>query len=130
MVQNILDRGAAWLTAQFKQNVSEVIHYQRGTASTELDATPGRTEFEETTTDGFVITFESRDFIIDSRDLELDDGGPTRPKQGDRISQIRGEHEYIYEVMAFGGSEQPYRFADPNGRSTRIHTKEVEVKPA
>lgn len=120
---DVLEQGAAWLDDQRHKHMTRKIAYQRGTDAVSIQATVGRSEFEQVDEHGVVHKIQSRDFLVRTEDLVLA-GTPTLPMAGDRIHEPEGVRTYVYEVMA-PGTEPPYRYSDPYRRALRIHTKHV-----
>ena len=100
--------------------------YQRGAAQVDLNATIGRTEFEQADEAGLIHRIESRDFLVRTADLDLGDG-PTLPKAGDRVREIAGSSVFVYEVNSPGG-QPPWRYSDPYRKTLRIHTKHIATE--
>jgi len=122
-VTDLLDQGAAFLDAQRHAHMTRTVTYRRGTESTLLAATIGRSEFEQADESGFIRQVETRDFIVRRADLVLG-GLLSLPKAGDRIDEPDGSLTQVYEVISIG-IEPPFRYSDPYRRTLRIHTKHV-----
>ena len=118
---DLLDRGAAWLEDQRTRHLSRAITYVRGGSSVVLQATIGRTEFEQADEYGALRRTQSRDFLVLAKDLVLG-GAAAMPQSGDRIREAEGARIFLYEVMAPGG-EPPWRYSDVSRRTFRVHTK-------
>jgi len=131
-VADLLQRGAAFLEEQRHQHMTRPVVYLRGGASVEVQATIGRTVFDQQDQFGVLHRTESRDYLIRAVDLVLA-GEPTLPKAGDRVREPAGAGALLYEVMApsGGGGEPPFRYSDPERITLRIHTKFIglEVTP-
>ena len=111
----LLEEAAAWLNSQREECLSVPIRYQfRSGGSVELTATIGRTLFRADNEYGVTIRIESRDFLVNSRNL------PADPQRGDRIVYAGR----IYEVLA-PNSEPVWRWSGPQHVTRRIHTKEI-----
>ena len=123
---DLLDRGAAFLDAQRHQHLSRPVLYRRGTDEKEVQATIGKTEFEQVDEFGIVHRTQSRDFLVRAIDLVLNNA-VTLPKAGDRVRETVGATTFVYEVMA-PGSEPPWRYSDAYRKTLRIHTKHVETE--
>jgi hypothetical protein len=123
---DLLEKGAQWLEAQRHKHMTRSVIYHRGNASVELQATIGRTTFEQTDEHGLVQQIESRDYLVRTADLELE-GERTLPKAGDQIKEVESERTFVYEVMSPGG-EPPFRYSDPYRQTLRIHTKYVKME--
>ena len=120
---DLLDRGAAFLDAQRHQHLSRPVLYRRGTDEKEVQATIGRTEFEQADDAGLIHRVESRDFLVRTADLDLG-AGPILPRAGDQVRETVGLSVVVYEVNAPGG-QPPWRYSDPYRRVLRIHTKHI-----
>lgn len=122
---DLLDVGARWLEDQRHTHMTKTVTYQRGSDSADVQATVGRTVFEQTddlAAGGVLRKTESRDFLVRTVDLVL---GSERvlPRAGDRVreSDAGTERVFIYEVSAPVG--QPvFGYADPCRCTFRIHT--------
>lgn len=125
---NILRDGSNWLQQQRKQHFSTKVTYRRDKDSVDVQATIGRTVFEQADTQGTLIRTEVRDYLIDASDLVLD-GKPITPSAGDRIEEFVGNQKFVNEVMSIGG-EPPWRYSDPYRTTYRIHTKHIATESA
>ena len=128
---DLLEQGSMFLEDQRHRHMTRTVTYLRGAESVDLQATIGRTVFEEADDFGVVHRTETRDYLIRTQDLVLG-GQPALPTAGDRIRDMDagggggGGAILLYEVMApggAGGGEPPYRFSDPHRRTLRVHTK-------
>lgn len=123
---DLLERGAAWLEGQRVKHLARTVVYQRGENSVEVQATIGRTLFDQADQYGAVVRHEARDFLILTNDLVLG-GRAVLPERGDRIREPQGSKTFVYEVMAPGG-EPVWRYSDPYRNTLRIHTKQVDTE--
>lgn len=126
---DLLQTGSTWLEDQRHQHMTRPVVYLRGGESVGLDATVGRTVFEQQDQFGSLQRTESRDYLVRASDLVLG-GAQIEPTVGDRIREPSGTSALLYEVMS-PGNEPPFRFSDPERSTLRIHTKFVglEVSP-
>lgn len=125
-VGDLLEQGAAFLEDQRHRHMSQAVVYQRGSDSKEVQATIGKTEFEQADEAGLIHRTESRDFLI--RTVDLDFGsGPILPRAGDQVREAVDATVFVYEVNAPGG-QPPFRFSDPYRKSLRIHTKHIDTE--
>ena len=123
---DLLDRGAAFLDARRHQHLSRPVLYRRGTDEKEVQATIGKTEFEQVDDvggAGLIHRVESRDFLVRTAELDLG-AGPILPRAGDQVRETVGVSVFVYEVNAPGG-QPPFRYSDPYRRVLRIHTKHI-----
>jgi hypothetical protein len=124
---DLLERASNWLEDQRKRHTSRPVVYQRGAVSSApIDATVGRTVFEQADEYGVVQKTESRDFLMFTTDLVLN-GDLTLPQRGDRVLEEQGSKTFTYEVVAPGG-EPVFRYSDPYRKSLRIHTKHTATQ--
>jgi hypothetical protein len=126
---DLLEQGAAFLDEQRHRHMSRAVVYRRGADEKEVQATIGRTEFEQADEAGLIHRVESRDFLIRASDLDLG-AGPIQPRAGDQVrEQVGGVggHVLVYEVNAPGG-QPPFRYSDPYHRILRIHTKHIGME--
>lgn len=120
---DLLDRGSAFLDDQRHRHLSRTVLYRRGADEQEVQATIGKTEFEQADDAGLIHRVESRDFLIRASDLDLG-AGPTLPRAGDQVRETSGSQVFVYEVNAPGG-QPPFRYSDPNRRVLRVHAKHI-----
>ncbi len=120
---DMLEQGAAFLDDQRHRHMSRAVVYKRGSDAKEVQATVGRTEFEQADEAGLIHRTESRDFLIRAADLDLG-SGPIQPRAGDQVRETVGTQVFVYEVNAPGG-QPPFRYSDPYRRTLRIHTKHI-----
>ncbi len=121
---DLLEQGLNWLDDQRDAHMTRSVTYERGAESVALNATIGRTQFEQVDRDGIVQRLEARDYLLRAAELVLA-GQETLPKAGDRIKETdAGGVIFTCEVMPMG-SEPPWRYSDPFRRTLRIHTKLV-----
>jgi len=123
---NLLEQGASWLADQLKTHASTEVIYQRGANQVAVQATIGKTEFEIDDGSGVIQRFQSRDYLIQTADLQLG-GHTTLPVAGDRIRETVGDQTFVYEVLA-PGNEPHFRYSDPFRKVLRIHTKLVATE--
>ena len=123
---DLLDRGAAFLDAQRHLHLSRPVLYRRGTDEKEVQATIGKTEFEQADDAGLIHRVESRDFLVRTAELDLG-AGPILPRAGDQVRETAGLSVFVYEVNAPGG-QPPFRYSDPYRRVLRIHTKHIATE--
>lgn len=123
---DLLDRGAAFLESQRHQHMTRSVFYRRGTDEKEVQATIGKTEFEQADDAGLIHRVESRDFLVRTEDLDLG-AGPILPRAGDQVREVVGLSVFVYEVNAPGG-QPPFRYSDPYRRVLRIHTKHIATE--
>jgi len=125
-VGDLLEQGAAFLEDQRLRHMSRAVVYQRGAETKEVQATIGKTEFEQADDAGLIHRTQSRDFLIRTADLDLG-SGPILPRAGDQVRETVGAQVFVYEVNAPGGAggEPPFRYSDPYRKALRIHTKHI-----
>jgi len=118
----------AQLSARRRAAMSDTVTYSRGVESVDLLATVGATRMEENTQDGFAVRVIMKDYIITAADLILGEE-LTLPAVGDTIAETLGTKVYTYEVQEIG-QERCYRTCDPDGRTLRVHVKQLTVEDA
>ena len=123
---DLLDRGSAFLDDQRHRHLSRTVLYRRGAEEKEVQATTGRTEFEQADEAGLIHRTQSRVFLIRAADLALG-AGPVLPRAGDQVRETVGTSVFVYEVNAPGG-QPPFRYSDPYRRVLRIHTKHIATE--
>lgn len=114
---NMLNDGLGWLESQRKTFLTVPVIYRRGGSCAEVPATVGKTVFKVTDDYGRYQHIESRDYLISTADLVLDET-LILPEPGDEII----EDGLVYEVMGPNG-EPEWRYSDSYRRTLRIHTK-------
>jgi hypothetical protein len=112
---------AAAMMKSLKSVAGTAVTYSRGTDSANLTAVPGRSDHEVTDTEGFSVTVQTQDWMIDVADLVLG-GAATEPQIGDRVT-IRGGQSY--EVLPPSPALAHWRFTSGSRTTYRIHSKPV-----
>jgi hypothetical protein len=125
-MEDLLRWGSDWLEEVRSQNLACTVTYQRGDQCAEMPATVGKTIFRLDAGYGVTERYESRDYLVLTRDLVLN-GAPILPQSGDRIRETDGSKVFVYEVMAPGG-EPHYRYSDGYRKTLRIHTKLIATE--
>ena len=123
---DMLEQGASWLDDQRHQHMTRSVSYARVASTVAVQATIGRTEFEQADEYGIVHKVESRDYLIRTADLVLE-GQSTLPKRGDQIRETDGSTTVVYEVLS-PGDEPVFRYSDPYRKALRIHTKHIATE--
>lgn len=104
------------------------VTYHRGASQVTIEkATKGQSRFESD--NGFGLTTEMRtaDWLIEAAAIDFGDG-PVEPDEGDLVKQTIGSDVIVFEVMAPGGAEPAWRYADPQRTTVRIHSKQVATE--
>ena len=114
---DLMRKAHEWLEEQRGQYLTVPVIYRRGTYSTTLSATVGKTVFKVLDDYGRYQYIESRDYLINSAILIVD-GERVLPEPGDEII----EDNLVYEVMA-PNHEPEWRYSDSYRKCLRIHTK-------
>ena len=125
---DLLEQGSAFLEDQRHRHMSRPVTYRRAADNVDVQATVGKTEFEQSDQNGLIQRIESRDYLIRTTDLVLA-GQQTLPRAGDQVRETAGASTHVYEVMA-PGNEPPFRYSDPFRRTLRIHTKHIATETA
>ena len=124
---DLLDRGLQWLHGKRQQHMARTVTYRRTEAgqvtTINLEATIGRTQFEQVNEFGLVRTLESRDYLFAAADLRIG-GAVVLPKSGDKILEFADGKCYVHEVMS-PTDGPPWRYSDPYRRTLRVHTKYI-----
>jgi len=123
---DILETGSNWLQGQRKKHATREVTYSRGVDSASVQATVGRTVFEQDDGSGVIVRTEVRDYLIDTVDLVLA-GQPVLPERGDRIEETESGKKFTYEVMPLG-TEPHWRYSDPYRTTLRVHTKHIATE--
>lgn len=124
-----MDRGSEFLSEHRTAHMAREIEYRRGSVAITLDATPGRSVFDQQNSDGMLTRSESRDYLLRSKDLVLS-GARVEPEDGDLLIDVDANGDRMsFEVRAPASGEPPFRYSDPFRRTIRVHTKLVEVSP-
>ena len=66
---DLLRIGQNWLTGKLKTHASQSVTYKRDSAETELQATIGRSTYQQDDGEGIITRSQVRDFLIDTSDL-------------------------------------------------------------
>jgi len=117
---DLLQQGSEFLEDQRHKHMMRPVTYLRGGESAQVQATVGRTVFEQQDQFGAIQRTETRDYLVRAQDLVLG-GAQALPGAGDRVREPSGTAALLYEVMSIG-SEPPFRFSDPERTTLRIHT--------
>ena len=125
---DLLQQSSDWLEAKRTQYASRVVTYARGAQSVEVLATIGKTTFEVDDGYGVLVRHESRDFLVLTADLVLDEQS-ILPQRGDRIRETQNQQVFVYEVSA-PGKEPCWRYSDPYRKTLRIHSKQIDIEGA
>jgi len=125
-MSDLLQQGSRWLEDRRHEHLTRPVTYFRGAGSVTLQATVGKTVFDQQDQFNVVQRTESRDFLVLAADLVLA-GQQTLPQAGDRIVESDGAPSLLYEVVSIG-AEPPFRFSDPERATLRIHTKFIGLE--
>lgn len=96
------------------------ITYTRGDASVEVSAMPGKTQVEGETSEGFKVTYETRDYLM-KRDSLVFDGVLVAPAVGDVITETAGATVITARVVEPLGKDA-YSIDQSRGM-IRVHTE-------
>ena len=111
-MSDLLQHGSRWLEDQRHQHMTRPIAYFRGAGSVTLQATVGKTVFDQQDQFGVVQRTESRDFLVRAVDLTFA-GQQTLPRAGDRIVESGGPHRFFTRLCQSAQS-LPSASATPN----------------
>lgn len=125
---NLLGDGLRWLEDQRRAHMTQTVTYIRGAGSVELLATIGQTEFAAEIDGQLVTSKKVRDFLVTAADLVIA-GSAIEPRAGDRIRETSEGRMLEWEVAAIGG-EPPWRWADSNRLTYRMHANHVATTDA
>ena len=128
---DLFKAAARWLSAKQKDHTSTLVTYSRVEASVEVRAVIGRSQWDVPDASGLLLRVESRDYLIETDDLELD-GQIAEPKPGDRIVEPGGGDDgsdLIYEVSAPAPGLSHWQWDGPHRVRRRIHTKKIGAVP-
>ena len=117
---DMLSDGAAWMADQLAASASITVAYRRGTNSSAISATIGKSMFESSGQNGVTEQWESRDYIVKTADMPY--GEPIR---GDLIVEDIGGVSVLYEVTAPRGVAL-FHFGDAFQNLVRVHTKQAD----
>lgn len=120
---DLLDSGLSWLRGKRHAQMTREIVYQRGAIRIEINATVGRTPFEQEDSQGRVIQIEARDYLIRSEDLVIA-GKQVEPARGDKVHDTIGTKVHTFEVLP-SGTVPAFSYSDAYRRTIRVHTKHV-----
>lgn len=124
MATNMLTRGAAYLESRRAEYLSVAIVYHRGASSVAINATLGKTPFNQMDRMATTLTWESLDFLVlieDLADFWADAGGTVWPYRGDYIT-MANDPATRYQVLS-PGDEPVYVLSGAHGQTWRVHTK-------
>lgn len=121
MNETFMSRGAAWLSSQMASASGKTVRYARASNFVILNAVVGRTTFDVQDSDGMIVKWTSRDFLIEASALVLARAAVT-PQQGDTITEYDGHKTYVHEVNAPTGA-QAWEWCGTDRLRMRIHTR-------
>jgi len=128
-LSNFLSGSVAWLSALQKANCATPVSYVRGYGGPDPvtisipDAVVGQTRDEVTDTEGFLVEFMRRGYLIDP--AYFADLSPPYPIAGDRcVEAADSAGESVYEVAAIPGGDV-WCWSDQYHVRMRVHTKNV-----
>jgi len=115
---DLLQTGVTYLLAALSSHASREVTYRRGATSATINATLGTSAFEQQQSDGSVMRFESRDYILSTPTVSATIG---LPQVGDYID----DGDIRYEVLPVT-TQQSFKYLDPFRLGLRIHTKKYD----
>lgn len=101
------------------------VTFIQGEIEVEVTAVVGETVFRIPEQYGLLIREETRDYLIESEDLESD-GTVLDPTQGDLIEERTATGTRTYEVRS-PGREPEWEWSDRGRNMMRIHCKRIQV---
>ena len=127
---NLLRQGAAFRNQIRHAHMTDLVSYVRGESDPiSINATVGRTEFDQADNDGLILQYKSRDFIVRTIDLEIDSIATT-PLKGDVIIETDSDGTmHYFEATPFNGGPV-WEWGDQHRNSIRIHTKFIRKESA
>ena len=108
---------AQWMDGVRRTSLSRYVSYTRGGTTLPCLATVSQSAFETQTDMGVVERHESRDYIVSTQELPVDE-----PQRGDVITEDVGGTTVQYEVLSPAGVPS-WHWADQHRTAYRIHTK-------
>lgn len=111
---DLIQQSNIWLENQRHDLLTSTVELDLDGTIYSLDATQGKSMFEEVTSDNVVTPVTTTDFIFRKSDLVR------MPKEGDTITVQIGDTTYVYEVKAYEG-KRAYS-SDNYKLSTRVRT--------
>jgi hypothetical protein len=127
---DLLSRGAAWLSGQLQANASQPVIYQRGNAKIAICATFGKKLLKLNDDFGGIrMKWTDRDFIIPASSL-IFSGSAVLPRPGDLIREPVGNTIEVYEVTPPDPTEPEWRWSDPFHTLLRVHAKHLKTEDA
>ncbi len=92
---DMLQKGQEWLASKLTQHASRQVVYRRERARSNLQATIGKSMYDQDDGEGIVTRSQVRDFLIDTYALLSSIIG-TLPRRGDTIVEIDGDHHLYF----------------------------------
>lgn len=117
MATDLLQSGLTWLKGKRTAHMSREVIYRRGAEEQTVDATIGRSSFQDVEVNNILQRVEVRDYLIATDDLDLGE-----PLAGDIIAD--GTTTWM---VASPGLGIPAWEHEGRGQTLRIHTKAQEV---
>jgi len=117
---NLAGDAIDWWASQMQDHLATSITYSRSANTVTLNATVGTTDYEVVVDGSISVVAQTRDYLVQATDLIIA-GQQIQPKRGDQI-QESGSGD-VYEVLSVGPGNHFFRYADPEHKVMRIHTK-------
>jgi hypothetical protein len=121
---DLLASGAAWLAGQLAGSAGRQVRYVRGSSSSAITATVGRSMFEAANQSGVLEQWESRDFVVTTTAFPFG-----VPQRHDRVVDTLGGSDVTYEVSSPRGVPV-WHYGDGFRATMRIHTKAIDDETA
>ncbi|MBN2377055.1 MAG: hypothetical protein JXD22_11680 [Sedimentisphaerales bacterium] len=122
---DLLKTGSDWLGSMMKTHASQSVVYWRDVNSVTVDATLGRTFYDDVDGNGFAVKSHTTDFIIDTDDLLLN-SVKIEPEVGDLIKVTRADRVDVFEVSRL--SDSCWNYSDAYAQFFRIHTRLIDTE--
>jgi hypothetical protein len=117
---NLIDQGAKWLADKANASAGRPVTYRRGVGvSVPFVATREAEDEQAVDSDGAYIIVRQHTFKFKASDLGFE------PRAGDRIEELIGTNQTLWEVMPRGGGTA-WQWDDAAGIRYRVFVKQVD----
>lgn len=124
---DIFSGATAWFGRTLKNHAARAITITdravNPSLSITLPASSGRSEWDESSADAVVHSYDTRDWLVDAADLIDAFGSPQKLRRGWIVTDsLDGQR---YEIFSPSG-DQPWRYSDRDNQRVRIHSRNLD----
>lgn len=104
---------------------ARTVTIRRGQLTASVSATKGQTTVDAFDAEGLPIRLQAQDWLIAREDYDFG-FGPTEPERGDQVEEMIGGRREIYDALPLEGTNELWRWSDPDHSLIRLHTNRVD----